>query len=86
MSAIPLHELDEVATKRDIASLRAELGDGIGLLRRELGGEIGSLRAEFGRLSEAHQSLETKLDRLIFILIAGLFAIIATLIGVGLVG
>lgn len=74
MSAIPLHDLDEVATKSDIALLRAELGT-----------EIGSLRSDFRPLSESVQNLEKKLDRLIFILIAGLFAVIATLIGVGLV-
>lgn len=37
MSAIPLHNLDEVATKRDLAVLRAELS-------AELTTEIGKLR------------------------------------------
>jgi len=141
MSAIPLHDLDEVATKSDvlllrtelgaeigslrtelgaeigslrtelhseigslraelgaeigslrtelhseIGSLRTELGGEIGSLRGELGGEIGSVQVELRPLSEAVKKLDQKLDRLIFILIAGLFAVIATLIGVGLVG
>ena len=52
MSAIPLHDLDEVATKSDIQALRAEI------------------KADFVRLT--------------LVLIGGLLAVIATLIGVGL--
>jgi hypothetical protein len=37
MSAIPLHDLDEVATKRDLQVLKAEL-------RTEISIEIGTLR------------------------------------------
>lgn len=36
MSAIPLHDLDEVATKADIAVLRAELKTDIAQLRSEM--------------------------------------------------
>ena len=51
MSAIPLHDLDEVATKRDIAELRAEIAElraelkeDIAALRVEMANEIGALR------------------------------------------
>jgi hypothetical protein len=37
MSVVPLHDLDEVATKRDLQVLKAEL-------RAEIALEIGSLR------------------------------------------
>jgi hypothetical protein len=52
MNAIPLHDLDDVATKGDIQSLRAEI--------------------------------KSDLVRLTLVLIAGLLAVIATLIGVSL--
>jgi hypothetical protein len=73
MSVIRLQDLDEVATKRDIAELRAELK-----------AEIAPLIVGHDSLSASVGRLEQKLDRLIFVLIAGLFAVIATLIGVGL--
>jgi hypothetical protein len=44
MSAIPLHDLDEVATKRDLQVLKAELRVEISELRVELSSEIDSLR------------------------------------------
>ena len=44
MSAIPLHDLDEVATKRDLQVLKAELRVEITELRVELSSEIDSLR------------------------------------------
>lgn len=46
MSAIPLHDFDEVATKADLAILRAELMGEISGLRAELMGEISGLRVE----------------------------------------
>lgn len=46
MSAIPLHDLDEVATKADLAILRAELMGEINGLRVELKTDIANLRAE----------------------------------------
>lgn len=47
-------------------------------------GDISLVRQEVSALTAAVDRIDTKLDRLIFILIAGLFGIIATLIGVGL--
>lgn len=46
MSAIPLHDFDEVATKADLAILRAELMGEIRGLRVELKTDIANLRAE----------------------------------------
>ena len=73
MNAIPLHDLDEVATKGDLALLRSEVHGDLKLLATDLDG----LKAVAARI-------DTKLDRLVFILVAGLFAVVATLIGVGL--
>ena len=42
MGAIPLHDLDEVATKGDLAVLRAEMAE----MRSELKTELADLRAE----------------------------------------
>jgi len=42
MSAIPLHDLDEVATKRDIAELRADMAE----LRTEFKTDIADLRSD----------------------------------------
>lgn len=68
MSVIRLHDLDEVATKGDLALLKTE---------------FQSLRDTVENLDVRFQKVEQKLDHLIFVLIAGLFAVIATLIGVG---
>lgn len=66
MSALPLYELDEVATKGDIAELR---------------GDLAVIRAEVVILKERVTAIERKLDRLIFILITGLTGVIVTLLG-----
>lgn len=44
MSAIPLHDLDEVATKGDLSEVAAELRAQIADLRAEMMGEIAALR------------------------------------------
>lgn len=64
MSALRTNDVDEVATKSDIALVRQE---------------VSALSASVGRI-------DAKLDRLIFILIAGLFGVIATLISIGITG
>ncbi|HUG09108.1 MAG TPA: hypothetical protein VMP13_09490 [Acidimicrobiia bacterium] len=46
MSAIPLHDLDQVATKGDLAVLSAELRSEMAELRTELKTDIAELRAE----------------------------------------
>lgn len=46
MSAIPLHDLDQVATKGDLAVLSAELRSEVADLRTELKTDIAELRAE----------------------------------------
>ena len=70
MSAIRLHDLDEVATKRDLAELRVELA----AFRSEMTSGLANLRAEF-KSDFTHYS---------FILVGSCLAIIAALIGVGL--
>ncbi|HEY7825065.1 MAG TPA: hypothetical protein VIG24_19650 [Acidimicrobiia bacterium] len=46
MGAIPLHDFDEVATKADLAILRAELMGEISGLRAELKTDIANLTTE----------------------------------------
>jgi len=53
MSAIPLHDLDEVATKGGLALLAADLRSEMGDLRSEMGdlrSEMGDLRSEMAGL------------------------------------
>jgi hypothetical protein len=44
MSAIPLHDLDEVATKGDIADLRAEMKTDIAELKVDIVTQVGALQ------------------------------------------
>lgn len=60
MKAVPLQDLDEVATKGDIMRVETRLE----------------------KLDRKVERLDSKVDRLTLILFAGLFGIIATLIGV----
>jgi hypothetical protein len=46
MSAIPLHDLDEVPTKGDLAELRADLRADMAELKAELKEDIAELRVE----------------------------------------
>jgi hypothetical protein len=46
MSAVPLHDLDEVATKGDLAQLRTDLRAEMAELRGELKGDLAQLRVE----------------------------------------
>jgi ribosomal protein L29 len=46
MSAVPLHDLDEVATKGDLAELRADLRAEMSELRAEFKSELAQLRVE----------------------------------------
>jgi hypothetical protein len=92
MSAIPLYDVDEVATKGDIAGLRAELKGDIAELRAELKGDIAEIRGDHlslrGQLDAGLATLEAKFKseflKLALVLIAGFLGVIATLIGVGL--
>jgi hypothetical protein len=44
MSAIPLHDLDEVATKGDIAELRAEMKTDIAEMKVDIVTQVGALQ------------------------------------------
>ena len=60
MSAMPLHDLDEVATKRDIAELRAEIKTDIAELRAELKADTAQLCADFtGEIDSLRKSMTT---------------------------
>lgn len=80
MSAIPLNDLDEVATKSDILLLKSD----IALLgaelreefRSELRSEVDSLRVELsGQIAALGQTLNNRIDRVFY-------ANIATMLGV----
>lgn len=88
MSAIPLHDLDEVATKSDILMLKSD----IALLgaelreefRSELRSEIDSLRAELsGQIAALGETLNNRIDRVFYANIAtmlGVLGVMTTLI------
>ena len=71
MSALPIYDLDEVATKGDIVELRTELKGDIALI----GAKVDTLQSEL-------RATNKRLDRLIFAMIGGLTAIIVALAGV----
>ncbi len=70
MSVLPGYELPDLATKGDIALLSAR----IDALEVSLGGRIG-------RLEDRMDRLEARMDRFFIALVAGMFLIVATLIG-----
>jgi hypothetical protein len=76
MSAFPMYELDEVATKRDLAELRVEFVREFAGVRAEIAGEVSSLRDD----------LNTRFLQLTLVLVVGLLGVIATLIGVTALG
>lgn len=71
MSAIPLHDLDEVATKGDMATLKAELKTDIAELETRV---MAAIHAESAALRKSFTNWMLTL----------LVAIIASLVGVGL--
>lgn len=92
MSAIPLHDLDQVATKRDIAVLDARFA-GVDarfeVIDARFVGVDGRLDGIDGQLKEIRAELRfinQRIDRLFYALIAGLFVVVAAVIGVGIVG
>jgi len=78
MSAIPLHELDEMATegdiaelKGDIAGLRADFKRDIAELRGELKGDIAELRADVADKIDAIRKSTTTLVLALAVTIIG---------------
>ena len=86
MSAIPLHDLEEVATKGDLAVLRgdvagvrAELKTDIADLRAELKTDIGDLRAEIHReFGSMRKTFTTWMLTLSVAIIAAMASIVLT--------
>ncbi len=72
MSAFPMYESDEVATKRDLAELRAESSR-----------EFATVRSEIATLRD---DMNTRFLQLTLVLVVGLLGVIATLIGVTVLG
>jgi hypothetical protein len=91
MSAIPLHDLDEVATKGDLALLAADLRSGMGDLRSEMGGlrsEMAELRAELKPdIAELRADMITEVGALRSSMANWMFtllvAIVAAMAGIG---
>jgi len=72
----------DVATKRDLAELRAELKGDINALRSELKGDIDALRAEIGQLrAEASSNFRWIIGTILAIWGATVIPILLRLIG-----
>ena len=89
MSALPIYDLDEVATKGDIAELRAEIKGDIAELRAEIKGDIAVINARLYTLETGITAIGSRLDdqtqrldKLILTQYAGLVAFAAALIGI----
>lgn len=78
MSAIPLHDLDQVATKRDLAAVDVRF-EAIDARFETIDGRLDEIRTEL-------RSTNERIDRLFYTLVAGLFVVVAAVIGVGIVG
>lgn len=84
MSAIPLHDLDEVATKRDIAELRAELRADMAELRTEFKTEIADLRSDLtGQLDALRKSTTTWVLGLAVTIIGAMTTLMVVALNVG---
>jgi hypothetical protein len=91
MSAIPLHDLDEVATKGDLALLAADLRTEMGDLRSEMGdlrSEMAELRAELKTdIAELRADMITEVGALRSSManwmLTLLIAIVAAMAGIG---
>ena len=77
MSAIPLHDLDEVATKGDLALLAADLRTEMAGLRAELKTDISELRADM--ITEIGALRSSMTNWMLTLLIA----IVAAMAGIG---
>jgi hypothetical protein len=69
MSAVPLHDLDQVATKRDLAEMRAGLTSEMAILRADVTGQILQLG----------ESLNQRMDRVFYGMIASLLGVLAAM-------
>jgi hypothetical protein len=76
MSAIPLHDLDQVATKGDLAVLAADVRSEMAGLRTELKTDIAALRAEMHtELGSLRRSMTGWMLTLLVAIIAALTSI-----------
>lgn len=80
MSAIPLHDFDEVATNRDVAELRAELKSEIADVRAD----IAQLRADFtGEIDSLRKSMTTWVLGLAVAIIGAMTTLMVVALNVG---
>jgi hypothetical protein len=76
MSAIPLHDLDQVATKGDLAVLTADVRSEMADLRTDLKTDIAALRAEMHiELGSLRRSMTGWMLTLLVAIIAALTSI-----------
>lgn len=75
---LPIYDLDEVATKGDIAGLRTELKGDIAVL----GARLDNLEAGVAAIGRRLDDQTQRLDKLILTQYAGLVAFAAALIGI----
>jgi len=85
MSAIPLHDLDEVATKGDLALLAADLRSEMGDLRsemRDLRSEMAGIRAELKTdISELRADMITEIGALRSSMTNWMLTLLVTIVG-----
>lgn len=82
MNAIPLHDLDEVATKGDMATLKAELKGDLATLKAELKADIAEL--ETSVMAATHRESAALRKSFTNWMLTLMVAIIGAMIGVGL--
>lgn len=93
MSALPLHDLDEVATKQDvavlgaelrseIANLRTELKTDIAVLRTEMHAEVGSLRNDmYAEIGSLRNDMHTEIGALRKSMTSWMLTLLVAIIG-----
>jgi len=80
------HDPSDVATKADLADLRSDMRADIAEWRDAISADIAALRWEtrqrFERVEDGLGAVNQRVDRLFHTLLAGFFAVAATMIGV----
>ena len=82
MAYLPEFDPDDVATKGDIAELRAATKTDIAELRTATKTDMARMDGNLGDLKSGQALLHSRIDRLFVTLVAGLFVIVAAMAGV----
>jgi hypothetical protein len=77
MAALPIFEISDLATKNDLALFASSLDSRMDLMDARMGG----LDSRMDRLETAIGGLGLRMDRMFLTLTAGLFVIVAAMVG-----